>query len=245
MRAPTSIELSCADPNRPCALPTGFNGDPDLKAVVAHTFELGGRGKMFDHTFWNAAIYSARLSNDIQFIASSSALGYFANVGDTERKGLEVGTQTQLKQWFFSANYGFVNATYLTPFTTASGQDVVSGNKIPGIAQQTLKLRSAYTVNPNWRVGANLLLVSGQYAHGNESNTDPDGKVPGYALVHLDVHHKIDAHWSASLNINNLFNKQYASYGLSGTTSIYSLNSQQFITPAPTRAAWVGLMYKF
>ena len=245
MRAPTSIELSCADPNRPCALPTGFNGDPDLKAVVAHTFELGGRGKMFDHTFWNAAIYSARLSNDIQFIASSSALGYFANVGDTERKGLEVGTQTQLKQWFFSANYGFVNATYLTPFTTASGQDVVSGNKIPGIAQQTLKLRSAYTVNPNWRVGANLLLVSGQYAHGNESNTDPDGKVPGYALVHLDVHHKIDAHWSASLNINNLFNKQYASYGLSGATSIYTMTSQQFITPAPTRAAWVGLMYKF
>jgi outer membrane receptor protein involved in Fe transport len=37
MRAPTAIELSCADPASPCALPTGFNGDPDLKAVVAKT----------------------------------------------------------------------------------------------------------------------------------------------------------------------------------------------------------------
>ena len=95
MRAPTSIELSCANPNSPCALPTGFNGDPDLKAVTARTFELGARGRLFGKVAWNAAVYDSRLRNDIQFIATSTTFGYFFNVGDTERRGVELGAQAQ------------------------------------------------------------------------------------------------------------------------------------------------------
>ncbi|MFX7965186.1 hypothetical protein ABTK73_20120, partial [Acinetobacter baumannii] len=48
-----------------------------------------------------------------------------------------------------------------------------------------------------------------------------------------------------SAYINNLFNKRYSTYGLSGTTSIYTLATQQFMTPAPPRAIWIGLTYSF
>ena len=102
MRAPTSIELSCADPNSPCSLPTGFNGDPDLKAVVAKTIEFGGRGKLGKSTYWSAAVYDSRLSNDIQFIATSNTYGYFANVGKTERRGMELGASTKIDKWSLS-----------------------------------------------------------------------------------------------------------------------------------------------
>src|SRR5262249_29779573 len=45
MRAPTAIELTCADPNAPCRLPNNFLSDPPLNKVVAKTWELGARGK--------------------------------------------------------------------------------------------------------------------------------------------------------------------------------------------------------
>ena len=245
MRAPTSIELSCANPNSPCALPTGFNGDPDLKAVVAKTLEFGGRGKLGNGMYWNAAIYDSRLGNDIQFIATSATYGYFSNVGDTERRGLELGTHAQMDKWFVSANYAYVDAIYKSAFTTASGQNVVSGNKIPGIPGQTFKLRTSYAISSDLLLGGNLIVASSQYAHGNESNADPNGKVPGYSLVNLDLHYKITKDLQISGNINNLFDKRYSTYGLAGSTSVYSLATQQFVTPAPPRAVWVGLTYTF
>ena len=42
-RAPTAIELGCADPAEPCNLPNALVSDPPLKQVVARTFEVGAR----------------------------------------------------------------------------------------------------------------------------------------------------------------------------------------------------------
>lgn len=245
MRAPTSIELSCADPNSPCALPTGFNGDPDLKAVTARTFELGARGTLFGKLTWNAAVYDSRLSNDIQFIATSTTFGYFFNVGDTERRGVELGAQGQFGKLSLSANYGYVQAAYRSPFTTAAGEDVASGDRIPGIPSSSFKLRAGYAVTDRLRIGAALIGVSDQYAHGNENNADPAGKVPGYAIVNLDAQYRIGKALTVALDIDNLFDRTYATYGLSGATSIYTLAQEQFRTPAPPRGAWLKVTYAF
>jgi len=245
MRAPTSIELSCADPNSPCSLPTGFNGDPDLKAVTARTFELGARGTLFGKIDWNVAAYDSRLRNDIQFIATSSTFGYFFNVGDTERRGVELGAQARLEKLSLSANYGYVEAAFRSPFTTAAGQDVVSGNRIPGIPSSTFKLRAAYAVTDNLSLGGAVIVAGDQYAHGNESNADPGGKVPGYSVVNLDARYRIGKALTASLDIDNLFDRKYATYGLSGVTSIYTLATQQFRTPAAPRGVWLKLTYAF
>jgi len=244
MRAPTSIELSCADPNSPCALPTGFNGDPDLKAVVARTLEIGGRGTL-GSVRWNAAAYDSRLSNDIQFIATSASFGYFANVGSTQRRGFELGAQGTFERLFLSANAAYVDATYQAPFTTASGQAVSKGDKIPGIAARTFKLRAAYDVGAGLSVGGNLIVAGRQFAHGNESNSDPTGVVAGYSLVNIDVHYKVTNAVQLSAFVTNLFDRRYSTYGLSGTPSIYTLVTQQFQTPAPPRAAWVSLTWSF
>ena len=40
-RAPTPLELGCADPARPCILATFLVSDPPLKQVVAKTVEAG------------------------------------------------------------------------------------------------------------------------------------------------------------------------------------------------------------
>ena len=245
MRAPTSIELSCANPNSPCALPTGFNGDPDLKAVTARTLEVGGRGLLAGKVAWNAALYDSRLHNDIQFISTSATYGYFFNVGDTERRGLEIGAQTDLGRLSLSAGYGYVEALYRSPFTTVGGERVRSGDRIPGIPAGAFKLRAGYRVTDNFRIGGAVIATGEQYAHGDENNADPDGKIPGYAVVDLDAQYRIGRALKLSVNVDNLLDQKYATYGLAGMTSIYSLQTQQFRTPAAPRGVWLKVTYAF
>jgi len=245
MRAPTSVELSCANPQSPCALPTGFNGDPELQPVVARTVEFGGRGTWGQAAAWTAAVYVSRLANDIQFIAAPDSIsyGYFANVGSTERRGLELGLKTRWEQLLLSLDFGHVRAVYKSEFSTEAGQEVRSGNRIAGIPANTLKLRAAYPFHPQWQLGAQLLAASGQYAHGNEGNRSPDGRVPGYGVLNLDLSHRLDSVWRLSLQVHNALDKKYSTYGLANIHSIYTLKSQGFQTPAAPRAIWLGLSY--
>ena len=43
-RAPTPLELGCADPAHPCIIAAFLVADPPLKQVVSHTVEAGFRG---------------------------------------------------------------------------------------------------------------------------------------------------------------------------------------------------------
>jgi len=246
LRAPTILELSCANPAQPCATPTGFNGDPDLKPVIARTFELGFRGKTSNGFSWNIAAYDTRLQDDIQYqiASSSSSLGYFSNVGDTERRGIDLGMSQKWDRLFLALNYGFVNAEYKSSFIDTNGDTVTSGNKIPGIANQSIKVRAAYQVTPSLLFGSNLIAVSGQYAQGDQANKD--SKTPGYSVLNLDLHYKLSDGWSTSLLINNVLDRQYYTYGTEGY-NIYAQTGVQekFVTPAAPRTYWLTLTYSF
>ncbi|MEC8100339.1 MAG: TonB-dependent receptor, partial [Pseudomonadota bacterium] len=43
-RAPSPVELACADPAAPCRLPNAFVADPPLEQVITRSFEAGIRG---------------------------------------------------------------------------------------------------------------------------------------------------------------------------------------------------------
>jgi outer membrane receptor protein involved in Fe transport len=240
MRAPTAIELACADPSTPCTLPTGFNGDPDLKPVVARTIEIGARGTLLGHISWNAALYRTRLDNDIQFIFDSSGLGYFANVGRTERKGLELGLSASLAKVQLAASYGYVDATYRTSFTDAQGDTVMPGSRITGIPQQSFKLRAVYEPIKAVALGANLILVSSQYAHGDEANLNP--AVPGYTQVNLDAHVFPLTRLELFGQVTNVFDQHFATFGVMGA-NVYTATDEQFRTPAPGRAIMLGVRW--
>ena len=79
-RAPTAIELGCADPTEPCNLPNALVSDPPLKQVVARTFEAGVRSAGQGKLKWSAGWFRAENTNDIPFVASQqTASGYFVN----------------------------------------------------------------------------------------------------------------------------------------------------------------------
>lgn len=250
MRAPTPIELSCADKDHPCSLPAGFNSDPDLKKVVAKTWEAGVRGKFTQDINWNVGLYDTRTINDIQFIYSAASQGYFQNVGQTERKGIEIGLHGKVNKLTFAANYGYVDATYQSSFsvnTIDEEQTVNKGNRIPGIARQIFKLRTSYEITPTWNIGSNIIAATGQYAHGAENNQTLKGvapKIPGYAILNLDTNYNLSSNWSVFGKVNNVFDKEYSTFGQLGQ-NIYTNEYEQFRTPSAPRAGWVGITYNF
>ncbi len=272
MRAATPVELSCADKNNPCALPNAFLADPHLQMVVSKTWEGGVRGSLGKDFGWNAALYRTENNNDILFITTSGAAnGYFDNVGRTRRQGIELGFNGKVEKFSFLANYGFTDATFQSQFTSISASNsaagfdcngaaavdticVHKGDRIPGIARHTLKLRLGYEITPGWTIGSNIVAASGQYARGDENNKDSSGKVPGYTVVNLDTNYRFNENWKLFAKVNNIFDREYATFGIIGANAfapgatVTDENSwvpEQFRSPGAPRAAWVGITYEF
>ena len=267
MRAPSPVELSCADPAHPCALPNAFGGDPNLNAVVSKTWEGGVRGRLMESVNWNVGVFRTENSNDIQFMATNtSGNGYFQNVGKTLRQGVEMGMGGKADKLSFQANYSYVDATFETPFTAMSQSNsnldqvdglmhVEKGNRIPGVPHHTLKLRLGYEITSSWTVGSNVITTSSRYARGDENNLDSHGQIPGYTVVNLDSHYSINDNWKLFAKVQNLFDRNYATFGQLGVNEFgrgatwnndpNTWNNTQFQTPGAPRAAWVGITYEF
>jgi outer membrane receptor protein involved in Fe transport len=267
MRAPTAIELTCADPAAPCPLPNAFLSDPPLDPVIAKTFELGGRGAIgLWGTNWTAAIYRADLDDDIQFVSTGGGgnVGYFTNIPKTRRQGVELGLQQRLGPVLLTAAYGYVDATYQAPFTVSSPNNsqadangdiqVESGDSIPGIPKNNFKLRADWRVMPKLFLGATVAYFSSQYARGDENNEDANGQVPGYTVVNLDGRYQITDRLQVFGRISNLFDTDYATVGVlgedffSGPGFSYdrlAAAPSQFRTPGAPFGIWVGLTYSF
>lgn len=272
-RAPTAIELGCANPFQPCRLPNAFAGDPPLDQVVAKTFEGGLRGKLSPNVGWSFNAYRAQNYDDIQFIAAgATGAGYFDNVGKTRRQGIDAAINGNVDKFSWSFGYSFVKATYQSEFDIASDADVNSsaqdfdgngseeirvkkGDRIPGIPQHQLKLRAAFDVTPHWNIGSNIFAFSNQYSRGNENN-DHDGKgakVAGYTIVNFDTRYNFNNGWQLFAKVNNVFDTEYNNGGLLGehrfdsTTGAFTGNevATPFYAPGAPRAAWVGLRYEF
>lgn len=265
LRAPTAIELACADPNAPCSLPNNFLADPALAPVVAKTTELGARGRLGAKASWNASIFRSELHDDIAFVSSNGAAtntGFFQNVGKTRRQGFEAGVQTQWGPVRLSANYTFLDATYQTAFTESSPSNssadangniaVQPGNQIPGLPRNMVRVRADYAITPAWTLGAAATYRTAVFARGDENNQDAGGKIPGYALLDLDTTYNVTKKLQVFARVNNVFNRHYADFGVLGqnffngpgrTFDPVDVTNTQFVGVGTPRGAWVGMRY--
>lgn len=233
--------------------------------MISRTFEVGARGRIGNATTWSAAAYSTTLSDDIQFVSSqgaSSTLGYFQNVGKTRRQGFELAGRTQWGPVSVGASYSYVDATYRSTWvehspsnSSADGDGnitVHSGDRIPGIPSNTVKLRVDYTPVSRWNVGSNLTYRSNFFARGDENNQDVNGSVAGYFLIDLDTTYSVTKQLQIYATVKNLLNKRYASFAILGENAFNGPNhtfsgtdttNEQFLGVGAPRGIWVGLRY--
>jgi outer membrane receptor protein involved in Fe transport len=271
MRVPTPVELTCANPNAPCTLPNIFVADPPLLPVIGTTFELGARGAWSmeggAQGRWSAAAYRTDLRNDIEFVAASSSAansGYFQNIGRTRREGLELGASASRGSLTFAASYSYTRATFKTGFVenspnnSTAGTDgtiaVNSGDRIPGIPAQLLKLRATWSPLPPLEIGATLIAASNQYARGDENNLDNGGPVPGYAVLNLDFRYRLCPGWELFANMTNAFDTRFQNFGILGINFFRGPGNsyapalaqpEQFRAPGAPFGAWIGIRYAF
>jgi len=242
-RAPTPIELGCADPANPCSLPNAMAADPYLKQVVARTLEVGARGRLKGDIGWSTALYRTSNKDDILFVGTSTSQGYFTNFGKTRRDGFELAFDGKAGSVDWQLAYGWIKATFqdaacllaennssrgTAAACTAGGQDdeilVKSGNRLPGIPQHSLKLGLRWRAASDLRLGADVTAFSSQYLRGNENNQhqagsvggrtfENSGKTAGYAVLNLKADYQLARDWSLFGSVNNVFDKHYATGG--------------------------------
>jgi outer membrane receptor protein involved in Fe transport len=269
MRAPSAIELACADPTAPCQLPNDFVSDPPLAPEVARTLELGARGRSAPWQ-WSVAAYQGRLTDDIEFIGANPGApnaGYYANIGATRRTGLELAASTRQGPFALTLRYSFIDATFRSTFSepspfnsSANGSGailVTPGDRIPSIPRQTCKLRAEYDPGGRWSLGTSAVVTSGVYARGDENNADRNGPLPGYVLVNLDARFAVNGNLELFARVNNALDARYYDFGMLGenffTGPDHGFGPAAGVAPAATQfrgpgaplGAWVGLRYSF
>ena len=225
-RAPTASEIECSDPLQPCLLPSSLAGDPpNLRQVIAHTMELGLRGRSSSpsaHFSWNASVFRTNSDDDIYGIATSVSTGFFQNVGSTRRQGFEASINYQGQQWSGYAQYSYVDATFRSalvlnspsnPFQDTNGNiQVLPGDRLPLIPLSRVKLGADYSLSHDWSVGGSLVLATSSFYRGDESNQNP--QLPGYHVVSLRTSYRLSKQVELFANVQNLFDERYSTFGL-------------------------------
>lgn len=232
-RAPSAIELGCADPDSPCRLPNALAGDPPLDQVVARTVE-GGIAASAGGIRGRVGAFRTVSRDDILFVADDQAgFGYFRNFGRTRRQGVDVDLSGDVGPVKLFAHYTLLDATYRSEETVdGSGNsssehvapgfegeiDIERGDRIPLIPRHVFKAGLSIDPVRALTLSADVLAVSGVFARGNENNDhQPDGvyylgegKTDAYAVLNLGAEVRPVSRLAIYLQVNNVLDKEYA-----------------------------------
>jgi outer membrane receptor protein involved in Fe transport len=267
-RAPTPLELGCANPNMPCIIDSFLVSDPSLKQVTSQTVEAGFRGQLAMKTdgpavTWKLGIYRTDNSNDILNIPSplNNGFGYFANVGATRRQGVEAEIDYHSNDWLFYVSYSYLSATYRSALTLAApGGDptadvngnisVVPGDAISSIPPQRVKAGLDYNITDAFKIGSDILYVSGEYYGGDEANLDP--KLPGYTTVNLHASYQLTKSLQLYGLVDNILDQRYYTYATFfdnsnyvGNSSFPNLTDTRSVAPGRPLAMFAGLKFSY
>lgn len=195
-----------------------------LDPIEGDTYELGTKGELLDGRLnLSAALYYTKQENNAIYVFSqdttSNACCYVAG-GEIVSRGLDLELTGELSPgWQVSAGYTFnINEQRKT------GDDAAVGTPLSTQTPKHLfKFFTTYQLPGqfnDWKVGGGATIQSRNYVTGNVQHRLEDGSLSpstnsfeytqaGYAVWSVLVEYRIDEHWTAALNGNNLFDKEY------------------------------------
>lgn len=247
-RAPAVLELACADETAACPLPFALGDDPPLKPVVATTFEVGGqivRGP----AILTASVYRTNVRDDIFFIQSRNAVfqGFFNNIGDTRREGVELGVQViPTERLSLYANYALTHATFRDAAQIFSiradsafagsplaGPNAVSvGDRLPLVPDHQVKVGGLLTLPAGVQFGLDARYIGKQWLRGDEANeTRP---LSGYFVANARIGYTREK-WEVSVVTQNLFDSHRPIFGTFNENR-RTATLERFLTPLNARA---------
>ena len=261
-RVPTPMKLSCADQDDPCKLPNAFVADPPLAQVVAKTWEAGFRGDLTEFMEkgdlkWNLGFFHTTNHSDIIFNRGGDSIseGFFSNIGQTRRYGIEAGLTANYQElfsdidnWHFSANYTYLNARFMDSFVIQNPLDnnlasrVKRGDRIPGLPEHIFKASLGVDLWQRWSIAIDTLYSGDQFLRGDEANET--SRLGGYWIFNARTEVKVTDNVTLFGSIDNIFDRKYKTFGVYGdATEVLGddFNNGQFVSPGAPRAGWIGI----
>ena len=261
-RAPAILELACADEADPCPLPFALGEDPPLKPVVATTSELGARWNRGEVTL-DGAVYRTDVRDDISFIASDAALleGFFANIGNTRREGLEFSVQANVRGGHtVYANYAYTRASFRNEaeiFSIRSEDQFAPGSanasllygknevevdsRLPLVPDHQVRFGAAIAFGSALEAGMDGRYTGKQWLRGDEANETE--ALDGYFTGDVRMEWKSRV-WSIAAVVTNVFDSKAAIYGTFNENR-QTGELERFLTPLNARAFKVVVRRRF
>lgn len=192
-----------------------------LRPSVNDSVELGAKARLGGGLL-TAALFRTQTADEIVTDTNVNGRATFTNAGRTRRDGLELGWLHETAgHWRTQLAYTWLDARYRE-----------TGNRIPGIAPQSLFAAFGYVPPEGWRAGAELRALARIQA--NDANS---AAAPGYAVAALYAGYvRRWARWevNAFARIDNLFDRRTI-----GSVIVNEGNARYF-EPAPGRTWTVG-----
>jgi iron complex outermembrane receptor protein len=214
-----------------------------LRPSVNDSIELGAKARIAGGLL-TAAVFQTRTRDEIVTDTNAGGRATFQNAGRTRRNGFELGWQHETaNHWRTQLAYTWLDATYrdafCSPSPCAAANTVAAGNRIPGIARQSLFASLGWVPPEGWRAGVEMRALGRIQA--NDVNS---ASAPGYAVAALYAGYlKKWERWefNAFARVDNLFDRRYVG------SVIVNESNLRYYEPAPGRNWTVGLSgaYRF
>ncbi|TVV72935.1 TonB-dependent siderophore receptor [Sphingomonas solaris] len=219
------------------ALPRAGGGA--IQPLVGEQYEAGSKLTLFDRRLLlSAAVYQIKQSNRLFTDAATPDVVY--QIGAVRSRGFEAGAQGEiLPGWLLNGGYSYTKTKYLEDSNTA----LEGFTFVPVIPKHAIKGFTNYApvTGPlaGFSVGGSVTWLSKTFA-GSPAFYNPNGSLRtrssivrqgGYALVDLRAGYRISEQIGLSVNVNNLFDKNYyARLGGTGRGNFYGSPRTVFAT---------------
>lgn len=178
-------------------------------------------------------LYQLNLRDEITFDPTQTPQDPFGtnrNLAPTVRRGLTLsGKQALTPKLTLDGQYNYAIARF------QSGLN--AGNRIPLVSETIIRSGIQYALTDEWYAYTEGIFTGNQYPANDDANVA--GKIGGYTAYNAHLRY-LYKNLSASLRVNNLFNKYYYFY----TVYQSSMNSE-FFYPAPGRNFTFTVKYLF
>ncbi|MGU1055035.1 Fe(3+)-pyochelin receptor FptA [Pseudomonas aeruginosa] len=199
--------VSYAEVYQPQADRQTWNSEP-LSPVEGKTYETGIKGELANGRLnLSLAAFRIDLENNPQEDPDHPGPPnnpFYISGGKVRSQGFELeGTGYLTPYWSLSAGYTYTSTEYLKDSQNDSGTRYSTFTP-----RHLLRLWSNYDLpwqDRRWSVGGGLQAQS-DYSVDYRGVSMRQG---GYALVNMRLGYKIDEHWTAAVNVNNLFDRTY------------------------------------
>ncbi|HEX7054639.1 MAG TPA: TonB-dependent receptor [Burkholderiales bacterium] len=182
------------------------------------------------------SIYRTDLENEIYFSPLVPPFGANVNLSPTRRRGLELEAAWRAAETIdLRAGLALLEAKFRSG--TFGGVDV-SGSEIPLVPEVLASAGISWTYAPRSRASLNARYVGEQRFDNDQANRFR--KQPAYGVVDLKIEHALSRAWQVALEVRNLLNERYFSYGrVNDATAPTTFDA----LPEPERAAYLSVAW--